>query len=42
LERYDHGLVKGTAVAFTGDTEENRKECLRLNDSMDKAWRWWT
>jgi len=29
--------VEGTAIAFTGDTEEYRKEHLRLNDSMDKA-----
>jgi len=37
LEGFNHGLVEGTAIAFTGDTEENRKEHLRLNDSMDKA-----
>jgi len=37
LEGYNHGLVEGTAFVFTGETEENRKEHVRLNDSMDKA-----
>jgi hypothetical protein len=37
LDRYNHGLVEGTAIAFTGGTEENCKEHLRLNDGMDKA-----
>ena len=37
MEGYNNGLVEGTAVAFTGDTEENHTEHLRLNDSMDNA-----